>query len=91
LYKNNFFIEGLPIGEFAKNKIKALFKQVNEIKGPNHKLYNEIRLVGEQLLRSQLLKLYNQNSSGDLISQLDKLEKEVQVLRDKRNDKNSTK
>ncbi|NOZ47303.1 MAG: AAA family ATPase [Chlorobi bacterium] len=91
LYKNNFFLEGMPIGEFAKNKIKRLFEKTRLIKGQDLELYNEIRLVGEQLLRTQLLKLYNQNSSGNLINKITQLENEVKILREKVNDKNSGK
>lgn len=91
LYKNNFFLEGMPIGEFAKNKIKRLFEKTRLIKGQDLELYNEIRLVGEQLLRTQLLKLYNQNSSGNLINKITQLENEVKMLREKVNDKNSDK
>ena len=91
LYKNNFFIEGMPIGEFAKNKIEELFKKSRKIKKREPELYNEIRLVGEQLLRSQLLKLYNQNSSDDLNQKVNELEKEIKVLREKVNDKNTDK
>jgi predicted ATP-binding protein involved in virulence len=95
LYKNNFFLEGMPIGEFAKNKIKRLFEKTRLIKEQDLELYNEIRLVGEQLLRTQLLKLYNQNSSqnssGNLINKITQLENEVKMLREKVNDKNSDK
>jgi hypothetical protein len=91
LYKNNFFLEGMPIGEFAKNKIKKLFEKTRLIKEQDLKLYNEIRLVGEQLLRTQLLKLYNQNTSGNLVNKIIQLEKEVKILREKVNDKNSDK
>lgn len=91
LYKNNFFLKGMPIGEFAKNKIKRLFVKTRLIKGQDLDLYNEIRLVGEQLLRTQLLKLYNQNSSGNLINKITQLENEVKMLREKVNDKNSDK
>lgn len=88
LYKNNFFIEGMPIGEFSKNKIKTLFEKTRKIKEPNSDLYNEIKLVGEQILKTQLLKLYNQNASNDLIKRIIVLEKECHLLKEKNNDKN---
>ncbi len=91
LYKNNFFLEGMPIGEFAKNKIKKLFEKTRLLKEQDIELYNEIKLVGEQLLRTQLLKLYNQNTSGNLVNKIIQLEKEVKILREKVNDKNSDK
>lgn len=45
----------MPIGEFAKNKINIMFEKVRNIKTTENELYNGIRLVGESLLRSQLL------------------------------------
>lgn len=89
LYKNNFFVKGMPIGEFAKNRIKMLFEKVNELKEPNSDIYKEISLVGEPLLKTQLLKLYSQNSSVDLAKKVSELEEEVKLLRNKVNDKNS--
>ena len=89
LYKNNFFVKGMPIGEFAKNKIKTLFEKVKKIKDFDTEILNEINLVGEQLIRSQLIKLYNQNSSIDLVKKVSELEEEVKKLRDKINDKDT--
>jgi predicted ATP-binding protein involved in virulence len=83
LYRNNFFIEGMPIGEFAKNKINELFDKVRKIKNEDKILYDEIRLVGESLLRSQLLKLYAENCSSDLFDRIEKLENELKILKEK--------
>jgi predicted ATP-binding protein involved in virulence len=91
LYKDNFFIQGMPIGEFAKEKISHLFKEVRETKENNEKLYNQIRLIGEPLLRSQLIKLYNQNTSVDLEQRIQDLEKEIADLKSNKNDTNSNK
>ncbi len=89
LYKNNFFVKGMPIGEFAKNRIKMLFEKVNELQESNSFIYKEISLVGEPLLKSQLLKLYNQNFSINLVKKVSELEEEVKLLRNKVNDKNT--
>lgn len=83
LYRNNFFIEGMPIGEFAKNKINELFDKVRNLKAEDKSLYNEIRLIGEPLLRSQLLKLYAENCSSDLFDRIEKLESELKILKEK--------
>jgi len=88
LYKNNFFIEGMPIGEFAKNKINQMFDKVRNTKTTDTELYKIILLVGEPLLRSQLLKQYNQNSAGDIENRIKELETEIQTLKSKQNDKN---
>lgn len=89
LYKNNFFVKGMPIGEFAKNKIKVLFEKVKKSQSSDIEILNEINLVGEHLLKSQLIKIYNQNSPLDLIKKVSELEQEVKILRSKINDTNS--
>ena len=89
LYKNSFFLNGLPIGEFAKKKINRLFDELE--RGIIRKTtLTEIQLVGEPLLKEQLLKLYKQyadlpNSINDRIVEL---EKEVAILKQKLYDKN---
>lgn len=61
LYKHSFFMN-LPMGEFAKNKIEALFTKLREEKKFTQAQLNdiktEIQLIGEPLLRNQLMKLY---------------------------------
>lgn len=61
LLKNGFFLPNLPIGEFAYNKINALFGKLNasavtlaEVEG----IEQEIAIVGEPYLREQLYKLF---------------------------------
>ena len=83
LYQNNFFINGMPIGEFAKNKINNLFEKVRGLKSEDKVLYDEICLIGEPLLRSQLLKLYAENCSSDLLDRIQKLENELKTLKEK--------
>lgn len=56
LYRNSFFLEGLPIGEFAKRKIQSMFERLNE-KEYNSSLLKEIDLVAEPLLKKQLVKM----------------------------------
>ena len=63
LLKNGFFLPNLPMGEFAYEKINELFRKMNEgdIKGDEFKdLFNQIMLVGEPYLRSQLLKMFRE-------------------------------
>ncbi len=86
LYRDNFFINGMPIGEFAKNKIQMLFEKVKNTKTEDGNLLNEIRMIGEPLLRTQLLNTYRQNSTDDLVQRIVKLESEIQYLKSKQND-----
>lgn len=61
LLKNGFFLPNLPMGEFAYEKINELFRKLNEGdvgKDEYAELYQQIMLVGEPYLRSQLLKMY---------------------------------
>jgi len=66
LLQNGFFLDGVPIGEFAKDKINAMFRKLHEgyiDEGNIDKddtFYNEILLVSEPFIKSQLLKLYNE-------------------------------
>lgn len=68
LLKNGFFLDTLPIGDFAHEKINRLFEKLNRgIFGPQEfeDMYKEIILVGEPYLRGQLLKLYNSYKTHD--------------------------
>jgi predicted ATPase len=89
LYRDNFFISGMPIGEFAKNKILTLFEKANNTKGRDNELFNDIRLVGEPLLRKQLEKIYYKNSGRDLFLRINELESEILELKSKENDTNN--
>lgn len=62
LLKNGFFLPNLPMGEFAYEKINDMFRKLNEGDlGEDYKdLYQQILLVGEPYLRSQLLTMYKE-------------------------------
>lgn len=62
LLKNGFFLPNLPMGEFAYEKINEMFRKLNEGDlGEDYKdLYQQILLVGEPYLRSQLLTMYKE-------------------------------
>ena len=65
LLKNGFFLPSLPMGEFAHDKINALFERLNGYqlnagsKEQAEWFYSNIMRVGEPYLREQLMKLYN--------------------------------
>ena len=62
LLKNGFFLPNLPMGEFAYERINDMFRKLNEGDlGEDYKdLYQQILLVGEPYLRSQLLTMYKE-------------------------------
>lgn len=59
MLQNAFFLNGVTIGDFARNKINQLFGKLHndEI---NEEVYQEILLVSEPFIKSQLLKMYNE-------------------------------
>lgn len=85
MLQNGFFLNGLPIGEFAKEKINELTKTLNNGVHvvDDDSILDTIKLVGEPIVKSQLLKMYNDyklaNSYEDRIKKLEakiaKLEK----------------
>lgn len=65
LLKNGFFLSGMPMGDFAKKKINALFEKLNDghFSTEEYKaMENEILMVGEPYLRGKLLELYGEFS-----------------------------
>lgn len=64
LLKNGFFLDSVPIGSFSKLKINEMFKKLH-LGSINEDLYNEILLVSEPFIRSQLLKKYNELISSE--------------------------
>jgi hypothetical protein len=87
LYRNSFFLNGLPMGEFAKEKINNLFSELNNGKVRASTL-KEIQMIGEPLLKDQLMKLYNSLLPNDINNRIAQLESELETLRQKLNDKN---
>lgn len=59
MLQNAFFLNGVTIGDFARNKINQLFGKLHndEI---TEEVYQEILLVSEPFIKSQLLKIYNE-------------------------------
>ncbi|MBD8387791.1 AAA family ATPase [Dysgonomonas sp. BGC7] len=89
LYKNSFFIKGLPIGEFAKKKINKLFDELEngQIRSTTLK---EIQLVGEPLLKDQLMKLYKycEGIPENMNKRIAELEREIETLKKRIDDQN---
>ena len=75
LLQNGFFLNGVPVGDFAKYKINRMFARLH--KGDcSQELYDEILLVGEPFIKSQLLKKIN-----ELPPNYNALKKEIELLR----------
>lgn len=95
LLQNGFFLNSVPIGAFAKEKISqmfALLNQSNDISEDNlNRLEKEILLVSEPLLRSQLMRLFTMRKKfkyGDFQETIATLEKRIQILEERLYDKN---
>lgn len=95
LLQNGFFLNSVPIGEFAKEKIARLFEILNRSTAISQeelsKLGREIPLVSEPLLRTQLMRLYSQRKSfenGEYEMRIEALERKIQQLEATVNDNN---
>jgi hypothetical protein len=89
LFNDSFFLNGLPIGDFAKYKIQKLFNRVILNHECTPSLLYEINLIGEPLLKNKLKELFDKNK--DHLSNAEKikvLESELKLLKNKENDKN---
>lgn len=88
LYRNSFFIDGLPIGEFAKKKINKLFDELENSQLIRPSLLKEIQMIGEPVVRDQLIKLYKQREGmpEEVIRRIAELEKEISILKGRLND-----
>lgn len=89
MLQNGFFLKGLPIGGFASEKINELTKILNngvhvvDNKDNDEIILNMIKLIGEPVVKSQLLKMYSdyklpyiyENKIKELEAKIAKLEK----------------
>ena len=98
MLQSGFFLNSVPIGDFAKVKINRMFALLNQSsaisKEEMERLHNEIPLVSEPLLRNQLMKLYHQRWGfggkryEDYARKIHELEKTVEDLKKKLHDNN---
>ena len=58
LYNNSFFLDGIPIGEFSKQKIKSLHMRIMSGTIDSHTL-EDIYRIGEPIIRNILLQEYD--------------------------------
>lgn len=81
LYNDSFFLDGIPIGDFAKGKIQEIYNRLNSANFSSQ-ILKEIYRIGEPIIREFLLKKYDskcQNLTPDirkqyLIEELNKIE-----------------
>ena len=59
MLQNAFFLNGVTIGDFARDKINQLFGRLHN-DDITEEVYQEILLVSEPFIKSQLLKMYNE-------------------------------
>lgn len=82
LYNDSFFLDGVPIGDFAKGKIQEIYNKLNEDNNLSPEILKDIYRIGEPIIRELLLKKYDskcQNLAPDirkqyLIEELKKIE-----------------
>lgn len=79
LLQNGFFLEGAPMGEFAKMKINKMFERLHQGED-GEDLFEEIRLVSEPLLKTQLYQLYSLNKLPHQGSRYEELEARIKKL-----------
>jgi len=89
LMSHTFFQDGgLAMGDFAKQKIKTIQRAIEQ-GNLSKSLLNQIYLIGEPIIRRQLLKLYEEKKPFDLNERMAQLEHELAKLKNqKENDKN---
>lgn len=86
LFRNAFFLEGAPIGEFAVKKIKKLCEKIEKNELPESELYKEIQIIGDPIVKNQVMKLFE--NRYNTVIKIQKLEEEIKQLKLKLNDQN---
>ena len=85
LYNNSFFLDGIPIGCFAKRKLEELYNRINNgVLSDN--IIEDIYWIGEPIIRGVLLKLYDEKRKSSKKSERIKmLQKELSKLKEEPN------
>jgi hypothetical protein len=76
MLQNAFFLNGVTIGDFARDRINRLFGKLhNDV--ITEDVYQEILLVSEPFIKNQLLKMYNERYPHH---QMKEMEERIAVL-----------
>lgn len=99
LFTDTFFLKNGLMGEFARNKISELIRELNEIESIDVEYYeshfkNRISIIGEPFLRAKIFELAANKSKTEVIDRiLDQRSNELDILNQirkrKENDQNS--
>ena len=80
LYNDSFFLDGIPIGSFAKRKVGDLYDRINNMV-LSDSVIEDIYRIGEPIIRGVLLKLYDEKRKSSKKSERIKmLKKELSKL-----------
>lgn len=88
MLQNAFFLNGVTIGDFARDKINQLFGRLHN-DDITEEVYQEILLVSEPFIKSQLLKMYNERYPHHQMKEMEERIAELEkVLSNNSDDKN---
>jgi len=89
LFNDTFFLDGIPIGAFAKSKVEKLYKAVYEEDADiTDEMIADIYRIGEPMLRDVLLKKVNEKKESlNKVVKIKLLEKELKELKGQQDDK----
>lgn len=80
LYNNGFFLKGIPIGQFSKQKIAQISNRINN-KDLSDSLIEDIYRIGEPIIRNALLKAFDEKrNSCNRENRINMLKKELDTL-----------
>lgn len=88
LFNDSFFLDGIPIGTFAKSKVEQLFNSIyNDDAKCTAEMIADIYRIGEPLLRNALLcKIKEKKDSLEKSVRIKVLEMELEELKSQRDD-----
>lgn len=81
LYADSFFIQDGLIGKIASVKINAIIKQLNRLEPLDHiqheKMRKTILQIGEPVIKTKLIQMYNDRFSMNIHERIENLEKRL--------------
>lgn len=81
LFSDSFFLKNGLIGDFATNKIDAIIRKLNRLEDLNLKQRENMRKtilqIGEPIIKTKLIQMYNDRFNLDIHERLDRIEKNL--------------